>query len=620
MSSMAWIWFRGCGTKTTVMNFKMLFHLIPSGILFSINLHAQAPVSGFSVSSHTICLSDGVQILDQSLNSPSAWSYSLNGVQTSTVQDPELTFTATGTYTIDQESSNGFGTSGVYTETILVQSLPVVTISGNTLVCATASTTLTAGGADTYTWDSGSNFNTIIVNPSTSTNYSVTGTSTITGCSNSSSVTVNILPIPNISISNATICPGESYTLSPSGASSYTYSGGSQVVTPFTSTSYTVTGIDSSNGCTNSVVVSISVNAITVTAPSGSICSGQSFTITPSGATDYSISGGVYVVSPTVSTTYTIFGSNVGSSCTGSTSVTVSVTPAPGIVVNSGSVCPGASFTLNPLGASNYIFSSGSAVVTPTATTSYTITGIDINSGCTGSVEASVTVYDPVWISASSGTICLGQSFDLNPTGAYSYSSTSGGLTVSPQTSSTYTITGVDIHGCAAANAAIATVIVSGAQPTLVILTSQIAICIGQTATLTALGGNSYTWSTGATSSTAAVSPTVSTIFTLIGADPVGCTAGASIIQYVANCTTGISEIFSDLHMSVYPNPTNGTVYVENSHEMELSISNTFGALFLKQKLEPGKNTIDLDGAPSGIYFFQFKEDNSTKTMRIIKQ
>ena len=79
----------------------------------------------------------------------------------------------TTTYTV-------VGTTGTCTtqavETILVNSVPVTTITGNTVICSGQSTTLTASGASTYVWSTGATTYSITVHPKTNTSYYVIGT------------------------------------------------------------------------------------------------------------------------------------------------------------------------------------------------------------------------------------------------------------------------------------------------------------------------------------------------------------------------------------------------------------------------------------------------------------
>ena len=126
-----------------------------------------------------------------------------------------------------------------------------------------------------------------MVSPLTNTSYTVTGTSAL-GCvgSNTAVSNVTVNTTPTITVNSGVICTGQSFTMTPSGASTYTYSSGSNVVSPLVNTSYSVTGT-SALGCigVSTAVSNVTVNITpTITVNSGVICTGQSFTMTPSGA------------------------------------------------------------------------------------------------------------------------------------------------------------------------------------------------------------------------------------------------------------------------------------------------------------------------------------------------
>jgi hypothetical protein len=198
--------------------------------------------------------------------------------------------------------------------------------------------------------------------------------------------------------------------------------------------------------------------APTVTANSGTICAGQSFTIAPSGATSFSYTGGSAVVSPTTTTSYTVTGFDTPG-CEGTAVATVSVSALPTLTVNSGAICAGQSYTLNPGGASTFTISGGNAVVSPTATTDYTITGTSTE-GCENSTVGSVTVNPLPVITVNSGTICAGQGFTISPLGAASYTISGGVSVVFPTTTTSYTVNGLSLENCASASDAISTVVV----------------------------------------------------------------------------------------------------------------------------------------------------------------
>lgn len=85
-------------------------------------------------------------------------------------------------------------------------SAPIVSISGSTTICSGDSTTLTASGADNYTWGIGSSGSSILVSPAATTTYTVTGTNSSGSDVSSITVIVNAAPqTPQISESNGVL-------------------------------------------------------------------------------------------------------------------------------------------------------------------------------------------------------------------------------------------------------------------------------------------------------------------------------------------------------------------------------------------------------------------------------
>jgi|JI10StandDraft_1071094.scaffolds.fasta_scaffold06632_4 hypothetical protein len=137
---------------------------------------------------------------------------------------------------------------------------PVVSVTGNTLVCSGATTTLTASGATNYDWTSGP---TTLTTTSTyiATSNTITTTFSVAGfvynCrSNIATITVSIAPNPTVNIVDAYACSGISYTFNPTGANTYSYSSGSSVITPTANTTVTITG-SSSVGCISTKTISV---------------------------------------------------------------------------------------------------------------------------------------------------------------------------------------------------------------------------------------------------------------------------------------------------------------------------------------------------------------------------
>lgn len=156
------------------------------------------------------------------------------------------------------------------TASYVIKTPPTLTISGNDAICEGQSTTLLANGGDTYLWNTSSASPFITVSPSVTTSYSVSGTSLSTNCSDHTFITVSVTPYPNLSITgNTSICAGQSATLAASGANSYNWSNGSgnavNIVSPNSTTIYTVTGAAILPSCSSSQTVMVNVQNCTIT-------------------------------------------------------------------------------------------------------------------------------------------------------------------------------------------------------------------------------------------------------------------------------------------------------------------------------------------------------------------
>lgn len=478
--------------------------------------------------STTLCGGSAPVVLTANGANTFTWSANAGGVNTNTVS---VSPSSTTIYTVSGSYTNSCTNSSTFT----ITTSPQINISNSGNVCAGSTATLTASGANTYTWSTSDLVSTVSVNPTSNTTYSVSGTD-INGCVGAAVTTVSVNPSPTVTINGgAAVCYGTSEVLTANGANTYTWSTSSisntVSVSPVSNTVYSVTGTNS-NGCSGTATATVIVNAspTIVISGVGTICLGTTEILTATGASTYTwntsnISNTVSI-SPTTNTNYSVTGTDANG-CLGTTSTSVVVNPTPTITISGvGTICAGDTETLVANGAMTYTWNTadyGSAlVISPTTNTLYSITGTDIN-GCSGSSSFIVSVNPLPVVAVNSPDICIGSTATLVATGANTYTWNTGAsgqsLTTTPTVSTNYTVIGTDVNNCT--NVAIALVNVNS-LPVVIAYASDTSICAGQSDTLKGSGALTYTWSSGITDNMA-FTPSVSQIYTVTGTDASSC-------------------------------------------------------------------------------------------------
>lgn len=529
----------------------------------------------------------------------------------------------TTSYLISGTSSLGCIASSYVTVT--VSPSPTITVnSGNR--CTGTVYTITPAGAFTYTITGGS----FTVTPNVNTSYSVTGTSS-TGCAatNTAVVNVNVIPSPTTTVTpSGSICAGDIFFINASSGpvtswGGWSITGGNYNVSPSITTSYTVIGW-AMNGCSDTHVVTVSVYPVPIlSVTNGFTCLGDSYTISPSGATTYSITGNAFVVSPFQNTNYTVTGASQYGCVSQPAVCTVSVWVRPTISTTSGTICAGQTFTIAPVGGASYTISGGSSIVSPINTATYSVIGTNTSAavGCQMSnpVISTVFVNPSPSVTSNNGTICAGQSFSIVSSGALTYTYSSGSAIVSPTSTSTYSITGSNSLGCVSPSPALSQVVVLP-KPMLQVLSSNTSICVGEIATLTASGAVTYTLYGYSFSPSIAITPTITTQYTVIGTGSNGCIGSQNVTQSVELCVDIAENAEKDLLFRIYPNPNSGEFFIEANVEIKIVILSALGQILRTERLSPGINPISLNDVAPGVYFFRSESQYREQMTKVIKQ
>lgn len=521
-----------------------------------VNLSAIATVT-ITASSLTPCQGTNVTFTATPTNGGGtpAYQWMKNGNNVGTNSNIYFDNTLTNSDVISCQLTSSIPCSGTALSNTISVTVPTITVTGNGGICSGATSTLTASGMTSYTWSAnagGGTSATITLSPGVTDTYTVTGFNGT--CSATTIFNIHVSATPTLSVSgNQSICIDSAATLTAHGAGNYTWTPGNSnattVTTPTLAVNSTYT-LQGANGvCTSTITGTVTVNPLPTVSVSGaaSICSGASLTLNGSGTAatyTWDVNAGSVTtltasVSPNTTTTFTLYGANGG--CVNYATATVTVTPTPTITVSGATViCSGSGTSLTANGASSYTWSAnaGSATVptvsvNPVSTTVYTIDGL--NGVCPGSGTVSVNVVTSPTLNISGATsICSGNSIILTASGATTYtwstnasSANTATVSITPNTTDTYTVSGDIGGGCPSATQ---TITVNVNTTPSVSIAGNLAICSGSSTALIGLGASSYTWMpANVTGNTFSVTPTTDYTFSVTGSDISGnCTSTAS--------------------------------------------------------------------------------------------
>jgi trimeric autotransporter adhesin len=626
---------------------------------FTVTANCNSASGGIlSPASYTVCSTTSLALSSNSVSGGAGINYQWQSAPTPTGSFSNLN-AGTG-ITAPNYNSAGLLSGGVY-YIRLNTSCPSASLSGvsnivtvnvvasptlnltqtDTAVCAGNSATLSASGANTFSWSTGALSSSIVVTPTTSGYYSVYyGNSPCTfSTSNNIALYFSQNPTVTANASPTIFCTGGSVTLSASGASNYTWSSGantaSTIVNPTGQTVYTVTG-SLPNGCTSSksvAVVSASFPIITISQSAATVCVSSPVTFTASGAATYTWTGigtgSLANVTPTANSIYTVNGSSaVG--CISSNTVAISTLSLPVISVTpfSATVCAQTPVNFTASGAATYTWINGgnnsSQTYTPLTSGFFTVTGTEPLNGCIGSRTFQI-VANPlpvISISATPSAFCSGGSSTLTASGAVSYTwsngSNGGGYVVSPSVTTLFYVNGTSSLGCTSADSLM---LVVHSLPQVNLSPASATICAGDSLEITASGANSYTWlPTGQVASTIKVSPDTSIIYIIQGTDINGC-HGQGFANVSVDACTNLSEIQGD-HQGIYlyPNPSFGKLIAEFNFDGRkfITVITSAGQELLSLETLQWEEHLDLSAYAKGLYFVSIHSAGKQMNFRII--
>lgn len=375
-------------------------------------------------------------------------------------------------------SDNGSGCQGVFTVSIpsivLTSSVITTPLPCHNLGTGTASLNV-FGGSGTYSvsW-SNTPANSTSLSGLNAGNYSVSVFDLVSGCTSTANFSIN-QPAPlvlSMVVLTPTVCAGNTVALY-SGANggnapyAYQWSGGpanqNYTLSPQTTGQmvYTCSVIDANNcSASNTLAITIAPTP-TLTVTGANVCPGAVALVSVSGANTYTWQPGTFAATsftiiPNASLVYTVTGKTNG--CSSSATAAVNLLSAPvAFASNNGPVCSGTALNLSGSGGQNYLWTGPSGFVSNSQNPFISSTSI-ANSGvytlvvtaantCTSSVTTMANIASTPSIGILGNTVvCIGQSTQLNASGANTYTWSTGSnnsfIVLSPAATAVYTVSG----------------------------------------------------------------------------------------------------------------------------------------------------------------------------------
>lgn len=509
---------------------------------------------------------------------------------------PTRIVTSAGTYRVTVTNNSGCSA----TESIIISSTvsPNATIfisetSGDQdndgLLCSGASAQLIGAGGSTFLWEN--NSTQAIRTVSSSGTYAVTVT-TSNGCSDDTSVDlvfgtvdaeIEISEFSGDTNDDGELCDGDSALLIASGGSTYSWQDGltspSRNVT--TSGTYSVTVFDNA-GCSDVASVDINVTTsasttINITEDSGAnsndgeLCQGDEATLTATGGTSYlwsdnttsesinvSIAGNYSVTITSANGCTSVQSRDI--SVNGIDEATIAIIEDSGNTSNDGMLCSGDIATLIAGNGVNYLWNDGSTATSRTvsSTDTYSVT-VSNQFGCqsVASVEVvfddgpigQIIIEETSGSQSNDGELCAGDSATLTASGgaSYNWSDGSSNSSITVDQGGMYTVTISNAIGCKAIvsrTISISSFTGGGVdiQDNSGNINNDGRVCSGDSAELSAYGGQSYLWDNGSTNANRVVEDEGD--YTVTVSNGEGCSSTHTISVIKDNLPNALIDVF----------------------------------------------------------------------------
>lgn len=672
---LSYTWMPGGQTTQTASNLSAGNYTVTvldgNGCVYTRTVAVTEPATTFSVTSISASsltcgsASNGtVQVSVTGGNSPYQYTWSNASQTTTSITTNSITGVAAGNYSVSIKDNNGCTLTASAT---VNKPTVVISISTNSLLCGTTangSATVTsvtgATGPFTYSWTPSAQTSSVASGLGAGT-YSVKVTDG-SGCAITETASINAPSITvGTSATTCTLAAGSATVTAVNGGSgspyTYTWTPSAQTASVATSLStgnYTVTVKDNAN-CTITRTLSIASLQPTVTVATSSLLCG---TFANGSATVTAVAGATgpftYLWMPSSQTGSVAANLGAGvysvtvSGASGCTATQTFVIDKPSISVSSSpTACKGtqptgsATVTAVNGGTGPYSYSWDSGTMSNISNSmsasnldegSYTVTVTDANNcAITASVAvantaatallANTTATNATCSGINDGKANVVASGGMTPY-AYLWNTNPPRYTASVTglpSPNTFVVSVIDFNGCLINKS-----VVIYPQPIALTLyaSPSATICPGSSVgvNITGLSGTAtYTWSTGAHTTSITATPTASlTVYSVTATATSSCIASGTIAVTTStaaadNCPTSLKEeAFASYKL--YPNPHSGQFTISFDHVYNnavIEVMDALGKLVLVQNVSGMENTINTNNLQNGIYFVNVRNDKA---------
>jgi hypothetical protein len=542
-----------------------------SSTLSIYQINSCADLSGGSITSNDLSLCPG-QTTSLSVTNVSGVSYQwlLNGAVIANATNNTYQANQVGNIAVKVTNSSLGCTDTTAVVAITSVAAPNVSAGQDQTVCGGTTVSLTASGANSYSWNNGATGSTLTIlagNTTSSINYIVTGLDNTTGCTKKDTVVIQVNGLPLINAgTDFQVCSNDTVTLSATGGTSYVWNNGiinNQAFVISNTATFNVTGSDA-NGCTNSDEITVIVNQ-----------------------------------SPQL---------NVGND------ITVCVNNAP-VQLTAISNEGGLTYSWSTGASTQQISVNSSSVYSATATNSF---------GCSSTDSVEVIVNElPSLNLGQDQSVCsdeLPATLNAQSTSTglvYDWSTNQNTQQIQVSSTGTYSVSVIDQNGCESTDE----VAVQVLNSPNVNAGQDITVCANEfPVTLNATGnGSQVEWSTGAQTPFTTVNSAAT--YTVTTTAQNGCQASDDVVVTSDPCASLVEQNDGIL---IYPNPTTSMVTILNKTTLPLNycLRTIEGKIVFQGELDSSseKTSIDLINLSNGAYLIQLFNTEFNYTTRITKQ